>query len=112
MQIHSTALIAPGASLGERVEIGPYAVIAADTVIGPGTRIGPHAVIHPHTTLGSNCAVHAHAVIGDNPQDFAFDPATLSHVIIGDNVTLREHVTIHRGTKSGTSTEVGDGCFL
>lgn len=112
MQIHPTALIAPGASLGERVEIGPYAVIASGTVIGPGTRIGPHAVIHPHTTLGANCSVHAHAVLGDNPQDFAFDPATRSHVVIGEGVTLREHVTIHRGTKPDTATEVGDGCFL
>lgn len=112
MHIHSTALIAPGASLGERVEVGPYVVIGPDTVIGAGTRIGPHAVIHPHTTLGANCSVHAHAVVGDNPQDFAFDATTRSHVVIGNNVTIREHVTIHRGTKPDTSTEVGDGCFL
>lgn len=112
MQIHPTAIVNADAQLGAHVEIGPYAVVGADVVIGDGTKIGPHAVIHPFTTLGKNCSVHAHAVIGDLPQDFAFKPEIRSFVLIGDGVTIREAVTIHRGTKADTTTEVGDGCFL
>lgn len=112
MQIHPTAIVDAGTRLGAQVEIGPYAVLGADVVIGDGTRIGPHAVVHPHTTLGRDCSVHAHAVLGDTPQDFAFKPDIRSFVRVGDGVTIREHVTIHRGTKPDTATEVGDGCFL
>lgn len=112
MSIHSTAIIDPSAKLGSNVRVGPYAVIAGDVSIGDDTIIGPHAVLHPFTTLGRGCSVHAHAVLGDLPQDLAFKPENRSFVKIGDGVTIREHVTIHRGTKPDTVTEVGDGCFL
>jgi UDP-N-acetylglucosamine acyltransferase len=56
--------------------------------------------------------IHAHAILGDLPQDLAFKPDTRSCVVIGDRVTIRENVTIHRGTKPDTMTEVGDDCFL
>ena len=112
MNIHPTAIVDPAANLGANVEVGPYAIIGADVTIGVGTRIGPQTVVHPFTTIGKNCAIHAQAVLGDVPQDLAFKPATKSSVLIGDGVTIREHVTIHRGTKQDTATEVGDGCFL
>ena len=112
MSIHPTAIIDPAAQLGTDVEIGPYAVVGADVKIGDGTKIGPHAVVMPFTNIGKNCAVHAHAVIGDAPQDLVFKSETKSSVVIGDGVIIREHVTIHCGTKPNTATEVGDGCFL
>ena len=93
MNIHPTACIEPGAVLGEGVEVGPHAVIFRHVTIGPRTRI------------------HAGAVIGDLPQDLGFKGGD-SWVRIGADCVIREHVTIHRGTKPDTLTEVGDGCFL
>ena len=111
MNIHSTAVVEPGASLGENVTVGPFAYIAGNVQIGSGCMIGPHAVMHPFTSVGSGCRIHACAVIGDLPQDLAFKEQE-SYVKIGANCVIREGVTIHRGTKPGTSTVVGDGCFL
>lgn len=112
MQIHPTAIVDPGAKLGANVEVGPYAIIARDVSIGDETKIGPHAVIHPFTTVGRKCTIHTNAVIGDLPQDYAFNAAIRSFVKIGDGVMIRENVTIHRGTKPDSVTEVGDECFL
>lgn len=112
MKIHPTAVIEDGAQLGADVEVGPYACIGRDVVIGAGTRILSHAVLEGRVTLGESNVVGHGAVIGAPPQDFAFDPATESEVRIGHGNTFREHVTIHRGTKVGTATEVGDGNFV
>ena len=111
MRIHPTAIVDPSAHLGPGVDVGPFAVIGPEVQVGAACQIGPHAVIHRYVTLGEHSQVHAHAVLGDLPQDLAFKEAA-SHVRIGRNVVIREGVTIHRGTKEGTVTEVGDGCFL
>lgn len=111
MSIHLTAVVDPGAVIGANVSIGPFAFIDRDTQIGDGCVIGPHSVILRFTTLGRNCRVHACAVLGDLPQDLAFKNEP-SYVKIGANCIFREGVTIHRGTKPGTSTVVGDNCFL
>ena len=94
-----------------KATIHSTAVIEDGAVIGDNADIGPHAVIFRHTTIGPNCRIHAGAVIGDLPQDLAFRP-TDSFVRIGADCVVREHVTIHRGTKPGTATIVGDGCYL
>lgn len=111
MQIHSTAIVDKGAELGSDVVVGPYAVIGDEVQIGAGVRIGPQAVIHKYVSIGKNCTVHAHAVLGDLPQDLAFKDV-VSHVRIGSGTTIREGVTIHRGTKPETVTEVGENCYL
>lgn len=111
MKWHPTALVDPAAELGAGVDVGPCAVIGPDTRIGDECRIGPHAVIYPGTSLGPRCRVHAGAVLGDRPQDLAFRDAP-SRVEIGADCVIREHVTVHRGTKPGSATTVGDGCFL
>jgi UDP-N-acetylglucosamine acyltransferase len=109
--IHDTAVIDRGATLGENVCVGPHAFIDQDVRIGDDCVIGPNAVILRYTTLGDGCKVHAGAVIGDLPQDldFADEP---SYVKVGANCILREGVTIHRGTKPESVTEIGDDCFL
>lgn len=113
MTIHSTAVIEKGAELGTGVTVGPFAFIDAGTTIGDGCVIGPHAVIYPFTTLGRNCRVHAGAVVGDLPQDFSFDPREETRVEIGEQCTIREGVTIHRGsTKENRVTRTGRNCYL
>jgi UDP-N-acetylglucosamine acyltransferase len=109
--IHPSAIVDPSAQVGKEVRIGPYAVIAGQVSIGDGCEIGPHAVIHRWTTLGPGCRVHAGAVLGDWPQDVSFKNED-SFVRIGARCIIREGVTIHRGTRAGSETVVGDDCFL
>jgi UDP-N-acetylglucosamine acyltransferase len=111
MRIHPTATVDPKADIGADVEIGPYTWIDSDVTLGDGCRIGPHVAIMRHSTLGKACAVHAGAVIGDLPQDLGFKPAE-TRVNIGDGCTLREGVTVHRGTRPGTVTRIGNQCYL
>ena len=109
--IHSTAVIHPGALLGEGVAVGPCAVIEDDVVLGDGCSIGAHAVIKRYARLGRGNRVYEHAVIGGDPQDFKFQPC-VSRVEIGDNNLIREGVTIHRGSTEGAATAIGHGNFL
>lgn len=111
MQIHPTAIVHKNAELDSGVSVGPYSVIDEKARIAGGTRIGPHVVVHKYSSIGKNCAIHAHAVIGDLPQDLVYKDC-ISYVKIGDGTTIREGVTIHRGTKPDTATEVGGNCYL
>lgn len=110
--IHPTALVDPLARLGPGVRIGPYAVIEGPAEIGANCVIQAHAVVTGHVHMGEGNTVGYGAILGADPQDFAFDPATESRVVIGDHNRLREYVTIHRGTAPGTETRVGSHCFL
>ncbi|MEI8292840.1 MAG: acyl-ACP--UDP-N-acetylglucosamine O-acyltransferase [bacterium] len=112
MKIHPTAIVSPNAHLGENVEVGPGALIGDGVVIGAGCVIQAHAVIEGDTTLGEGNTVGYGAVIGAPPQDYAHSPEIKSSVVIGHNNRIREYVTIHRGTKEGSATHVGDRCFL
>jgi len=105
--IHSTAIIDPSAKIAEGVTIGAYSVIGADVEIGTNTWIGPHVVINGPTTIGSDNKIHQFSSIGDAPQDlkYAGEPTRLE---IGDRNTIRECVTINRGTVNGGGlTKVG-----
>jgi UDP-N-acetylglucosamine acyltransferase len=110
--IHPTAIIDPSAKLGAGVSVGPYSVIGADVTIGDNTWIGPHVVINGPTTIGSDNRIHQFASIGEAPQDlkYAGEPTRLE---IGDRNTIRECVTINRGTVSGGGlTRVGSDNLL
>jgi UDP-N-acetylglucosamine acyltransferase len=112
MNIHANAVVASDAKLGANIRIGPYAVIEEDVVIGDDCEIAAHAVIKRHTRLGAGNRIAEHAVIGGDPQDFKFKADCLSHTEIGDDNWLREGVTIHRGSREGSATRIGNGCFL
>lgn len=110
--IHPTAIVSPAAQIGDDVSIGAYSIIGDDVTIDHGTWIGPHVVIDPHVSIGPNCRIFQFAAIGAIPQDLKFG-GEKSAVRIGPNVTIREFVTIHRGTKAGGAiTEVGEKSFL
>lgn len=111
MSIHTTAVISPKAVIGKNASIGPFAFIDESVEIGDNAVIGPHVTILRHTTIGEGVRVHAGAVLGDLPQDIGFS-GEQSCVKIGQRCTFREFVTIHRGTRPGTATEVGDDCML
>lgn len=110
--IHPSALIDPKARLHDSVEVGPFSVIGPDVEIGPGCRIHSHVVITGQTRIGANNRVFQFASIGEEPQDkkFAGEDSALE---IGDNNTIREHVTINRGTGDGGGvTRLGDDNWL
>ncbi len=110
--IHTTAIISNNAVIGEGVEIGPYAVISDDVTIGNNTVIGPHVVIEGPTTIGSNCRIFQFCSIGAPPQDLKFK-GERSELVIGDNNTLRECVTVNRGTEGGGGkTVLGSNNFI
>jgi UDP-N-acetylglucosamine acyltransferase len=108
--IHKTAVISDGAQIADTAEIGPFAVIGPNVKIGPGTKIGAHCVIDGYTTIGSDCHLFAGVSVGLEPQDLGYKNEPTG-VIIGDRVTLREYVTVHRGTGEGF-TKIGNDCFL
>ena len=111
MAIHDTAVVSPKAKIADDVEVGPYSVISDSVEIGAGCSIGPHVTVCGFTKIGPGCEVHSGAVLGDTPQDTGFKDVE-SYVEIGANCIIREGVTVHRGTDEGSSTVVGDGCFL
>ncbi|MDA0814905.1 MAG: acyl-ACP--UDP-N-acetylglucosamine O-acyltransferase, partial [Verrucomicrobia bacterium] len=112
LTIHSTALIDSEAEIGQGVEIGAYAVIESGVHGGDGCRILCHAQVLSGVQLGANCVVGHGAVIGGEPQDFKFSREIRSGVEIGAGTILREHVTVHRGSREGSMTRLGVGNFL
>ena len=109
--INNLASISADSTIGENVFIGPFTTIHEDVVIGEGTKIHSNVSIYPGTRIGKNCEIFPGAVIGVIPQDLKFD-GEYTTVEIGDNTTIRECVTIHRGTKDRMSTKIGSNCLL
>ena len=94
------------------MSIHPTAIIEDGAVLGADCVIHAHAHVTRHCVLGDGVIVHPFAVIGGDPQDLSFDTTLATGVRVGARTVLREHVTINRATKAGTSTEVGADCFL
>lgn len=103
--------IHPDAKIGKDVIIEPFVSISADVEIGDGTWIGPNAVIMDGARIGKNCKIFPGAVIAGIPQDLKFK-GEITTVVIGDNTTVREFVTINRGTVAKGTTIVGNNCLL
>lgn len=105
------AYIHPNAKIGKNVVIEPFAYIAEDVEIGDDSWIGPNVTIMNGARIGKNCRIFPGAVISAIPQDLKFDGEKTT-AEIGDNTTIRECVTINRGTKDRNKTVVGNNCLL
>ncbi len=105
------AYVHPGAKIAKNVVIEPFTTIHNNVVIGDGTWIGSNVTIMEGARIGKNCSIFPGAVISAIPQDKKFnDEDTVT--IIGDNTTIRECVTINRGTSDRMKTEIGDNCWI
>lgn len=110
--IHPSALIDDSAEIADDVKIGPYCVIGADVKIGAGCELKSHVVIGPHTELGEKNVVYPFACLGESPQDKKFDEEQ-TQLKIGSRNTIREYVTMNRGTVDDRQvTEVGDDNWI
>ena len=99
--IDETAIIHPSANIHEDVSIGPYSVIGQDVSIESGTVIGSHVVIKGPTSIGQNNKIFHFSSIGEEPQDKKFNQDSNSSLVIGSGNTIREYVSINRGTDAG-----------
>lgn len=109
--IHPTAIIHPKAKLDSTVHVGPYAVIDEGVELGPHCVVGPHAYLTGVTSIGAHNQFHAGCVIGDAPQDLKYKGEP-TRVRIGEHNVFREHVTVHRSTKTTEETILGSHNFL
>jgi len=112
LQIHPTAIVAPGAMLAETVVIGPYCIVGEDVSLGPRVTLRSHVVIDGRTSIGEGTQLFPFASIGLEPQDLKYR-GERSELVIGRNNTIREYVTINPGTEGGGMiTRIGDGSLF
>jgi len=111
MGIHSMAVIDKNAVVGKNNDIEPFVVIDGPVKIGNNNTIGPGTIITGNTVIGDNNQISGHVYIGNYPQDITYKGDD-TYVRIGNNNIIREFTNIHRGTKTGTSTIIGDNNFL
>jgi len=109
--IHPHTYIHPNAKLATNVKVDPFSVIHQNVEVGQGTWIGSNVTIMEGARIGKNCHIFPGAVISAIPQDLKFDGENTT-VEIGDNTTIREFVTVHRGTKDRWKTTVGKNCMI
>jgi UDP-N-acetylglucosamine acyltransferase len=105
------AYVHPGAKIAKNVVIEPFTTIHNNVIIGDGTWIGSNVTIMEGARIGKNCNIFPGAVISAIPQDLKFQDEDTT-VVIGDNVTIREYVTVNRGTVDRGKTVIGDNCLI
>ncbi|MGN0018616.1 MAG: acyl-ACP--UDP-N-acetylglucosamine O-acyltransferase [Candidatus Gastranaerophilaceae bacterium] len=109
--IHPTAVIHESAKIADDAIIGPHVVIGENVTIGSGTRVIANAFIE-FAEIGKNCTISPFATIGSEPQDLGYKGEP-TKVVIGDNVIIKENVTVHRGAACGDfTTRIGNKCLL
>ncbi len=111
MSIHSMSSVHPNAQIASGVTVGPFTLIEDDVEIGEGTVIHNNVTIYAGSRIGKNVRIFPGAVIGAIPQDLKF-AGEYTTAVVGDNTTIREHVTINRGTAAAMTTVVGKNCLL
>jgi UDP-N-acetylglucosamine acyltransferase len=111
--IHPQSIIDPSAKIADDVSIGPFTVIGANVEIAAGTKIASHVVINGPTRIGEDNTIYQFASIGEKPQDLKYDDEP-TELVVGDRNTVREYVTLHRGTPQGHNiTTIGsDNLFM
>ena len=109
--VHPNAFVDSSAELYDGVSIASGAIIGPNVVIDSGTQIGSNAVIEGKTKIGKNNRVFPNVFIGLEPQDLKYKGAS-TEVIIGDNNTFRECVTINKATDEGEKTIIGNNNLL
>lgn len=112
-QIHASAIIEPGAEIGEDVTIGPFSIIGANVKLASGNRIDSHVVIGGHTTIGEGNHFFPHCAIGGAPQSISYKDEP-TRVEIGSNNVFRESITVNRGSPDdrGLTTIANDNFFM
>lgn len=112
--VHSTAIVSPDATLGERLAVGPYAIIEAGAVIGDDCHVGPHTVVHSGVTLGDRVFLHEHVNVGSDGFGFVRNEKQelvkfehIGGVVIGDDVEIYPYSNVDRGTLGNTVIERG-----
>jgi len=112
MTIHPTAIVEDGADIAEGATVGPYCVVGAEAKLGAGAVLKAHVVIDGDTTIGARTIVHPFAVLGGPPQHMQYD-GEKTRLLIGEDVVIREHVTMNPGTPGGGGvTRVGNRGFF
>lgn len=109
--ISEHAIVHPGAVLAEGVRVDAFAIIEDNVTIGKDTHIHSGAIIRSGSRIGAECEIHPYAVIAGLPQDLKFRGEE-STAVIGDRTTIREYVTVSRGTASKSTTKIGDDCLI
>ncbi len=109
--VHQLAAVDKRAKIGKNVTIEPFTTIAGDVEIGEGTWIGPNVTIMDGARIGKNCQIFPGSVIAAIPQDLKYEGEE-SFVYIGDRTTIRECVTVNRGTKASGRTILGTDCLI
>ncbi|MBD3168503.1 MAG: acyl-ACP--UDP-N-acetylglucosamine O-acyltransferase [candidate division Zixibacteria bacterium] len=109
--IHQTAIVDSKAEIDDNVKVGPFTIIEGPVKLYSAVEVGSHALITGDTSIGENCRIHHGAVVGTLPQDLKFGGEE-TRVEIGANTTIREYVTVNRGTEESGYTSVGDNCLL
>jgi len=105
------AYVHPGAKIAKNVVIEPFTTIHNNVIIGDGTWIGSNVTIMEGARIGKNCNIYPGSVISAIPQDLKFQDEETT-VVIGDNTTLREYVTVNRGTVDRGKTVIGKNCLI
>jgi len=111
-KISELAVIGKDAKIGTAVEIGPYAIVEDGAELGPRVKVWPHAHICAGAVIGEDSEIHMGAVVGHLPQDLLFDKNKKTFARIGRKTVIREYATIHRATKDGGATTIGDNCYI
>ena len=110
--IHPTAIVAPGAQIPASCNVGPWCTVGPNVILGENCELVSHVVLDGHLTIGTDNRIFSFACLGIAPQDlkYAGEPTRLE---IGDNNSIREYVTISRGTKGGGgATRIGSNCLI
>lgn len=109
--IHPLTYVHPEAKIGPNVHIDPFSTVHRNVEIGEGTWIGSNVTIMEGARIGKNCRIFPSTVISAIPQDLKFRGED-TVAVIGDNCTIRECVTIHRGTADKMETRIGNNCLI